>query len=469
MILKFFENRVCEPRLNDDASVLLKFPTGAELVIKNTYEGYAQIGSIGSGKTSAALSLQLPMLRHGYGILICCVKSDEAAHWEEVAAMAGRSHDFIRFCPGSGHRFNPFDGATNPSEAVNLLQELMEVINGDQGGGSNALFWKSEGGKVMLHAFTIVLHAVGRIDWIDALRVIRDHASSLDQVESQAWRERSHTFKSVQEALAKFPHNGEVQRSSEFWLRTFPAYDPRTRANVLAVTANLLEHFQSEPLRSSFSGDSTCGPLDILTRQKIICVDFPVLQNRLMGLIANSIWNFCTCRVATEKNRHRPAAIYIDEAQFLLTEETMRMQTVIRSHSVATILLFQNLPVLRARMSQAAVAGLLGSMNTIVFSRQADSETRQWAADRIGKKRTIRETRNRGSSYGRGAGGSSSSVSKEEIWDYKFHPDEFSNLKTGGRENGYKVGTIVLHGDQAFRAKWHQIKPGSWGTVQPKY
>jgi len=469
MILNFLEDRFCEHRLDDPFSALLKFPTGAELILKHTYEGLAFMGSIGSGKSSAARTLQLALLGHGYGMLICCVKTEEADTWQEAAAAAGRSHDFIRFSAGSGHRYNPFAGATNPAEAVLLLQEMMQLIHGDDNGNSNYTFWKTEGGKVLNHAFTIVLHATGRIDWIDALKVIQDHAVDLDQANSKTWRDRSYTYKLVSQALARCPHNGEVTRSSDFWLQTFPCYDPKTRANVLAVTANLLEQFQSEPLRTSFSGESNCGPLDILTKRKIICVDFPVLQNRMMGLLANSIWHFCTCRIATEKNRHHPAAIYIDEAQFLLTAETMRMQTVIRSHSVATILLFQSLAVLRERMSEAAVAGLLGNLNTVIFSRQSDPETRQWAADRIGKRKTIRETRNRGSSYGRGAGGSSSSVTKEEIWDYRFHPDYFSDLKTGGKENGYQVGTIVLLGHKAFRAKWHQNKPGTWGSVKPRY
>jgi type IV secretory pathway TraG/TraD family ATPase VirD4 len=456
------------PRQDDPASVLLKFPTGVELCIKDTFEGVVFLGATGSGKSSAARTLNLSLLKHGYTILVACVKTGEADDWEQLAAVAGRSHDFIRFRPGGEYRFNPFTGETNPAEAVSLLQEMMELVYGDDRGNSNSIFWKTEGAKVMHHAFTIVLHATGRIDWIDALKVIQDHALDLDQASSKTWRDRSYTYKLVSEALAKCPNNTEVTRSSDFWLRTFPCYDPKTRANVLAVTANLLEKFQSEPLRTSFSGSSNCSPLDILAGRKIICIDFPILKDRMTGIMANLIWLFSTCRMATKRNRNQPAAIYLDESQFLLTPEMMRMQTVIRSHSVATILLFQNRGVLEERMGEAAVTGLLGNINTLIFTRQSDPETRQWSADRIGKAKKIRETRNRGTSYGRGAG-SSSSISKEEIWDYKFQPDEFSDLRTGGKANGFKVESIVLTPTKAFRAKWHQTKPGSWGTVKPCY
>jgi len=133
---------------------------------------------------------------------------------------------------------------------------------------------------------------------------------------------------------------------------------------------------------------------------------------------------------------------------------------------VSTILLFQNLSVLQERLSQVAVTGLLGNINTLIFSRQSDAETRQWAADRIGKIKKIRKTRNYGTTQSKG-GGSSFSLSKEEVWDYRFQPDDFSALKTGGPSSGFKVETIVLSGDKAFRAKWHQLKPGFASTVKP--
>jgi type IV secretory pathway TraG/TraD family ATPase VirD4 len=467
-ILEHLEDIFCQPRLDDARSVLLSFPGGISLTVKDSFEGIVSIGSIGSGKTSADRTTKLSLLKHGYGVLVCCVKASEADEWVNVAKEAGRSHDVVHFRPGGDYRFDPFEKETNPAEAVLLVQEMMEIINGCEQKNSNDIFWQKEGAKLLLHAFTITYHAIARFDWIDSLRIIQDHATDLEQVNSKAWRERSYNYKAVCKALEMSPQNTDVMRSYDFWLRVFPAYDPKTRANVLAVTANLLEQFQSEPLRSAFSGNSNCSPLDILSRQKIIIIDFPVLQNRMMGLVANSIWLYCTCRVATQKNRNRPAAIHIDEAQFLLTPEMMRMQSVIRSHSVSTILLFQNLGVLQERMTTAAVDGLLGSINTVIFTRQSDAKTRQWAADRIGKKKTIRHTRNSGTSRGHGSG-SSYSISKEAVWDYKFHPDEFSNLATGGKAYGYKVGSIVLTGAKAFKAKWHQLHPGSWGSVKPKY
>jgi len=466
MILDLLEKLLCEPRLDDPSSVLLRMPGSTNLRVKDTFEGIACIGSTGSGKTSAALSLKQALLRHGYGLLIACVKPTEAEEWQQVIADCGRSHDLILFSPGSQYRFDPIETEPSPAEAAALLQDLNSVLHASSATSENSTFWKTESSKVMRHAFTIVLHALGRIDWNKSSQVIASHASDLEQTHSKAWQERSVCYRLLCLAQQRSPRDEDLKRSIDFWLSAFPGYDPKTRANVVGVTANLLEKFQYEPLRSLFSGPSICSPQDILNKGKIVIVDLPVLTDRLTGTIANSIWLYSFCRALTKRTTTHPCAIWIDEAQFLLTEEMMQIQSIIRSHSVSTILLFQNISVLQERLSKVAVTGLLGNINTLIFSRQSDAETRQWAADRIGKIKKIRKTRNYGTTQSKG-GGSSFSLSKEEVWDYRFQPDNFSALKTGGPSSGFKVETIVLSGDRAFRAKWHQLQPGSAFTVKP--
>jgi hypothetical protein len=466
MILESLEDIFCRPRLDDPASPVLKFTTGAELVIRDTYEGIALIGATASGKTSAALTIKKSLLRHGYGLYIGCVKDGEGEEWQKIVAEAGRSHDFIRFQKGSGYRFNPFEHETNPAEAVALLQEMMALLNGNEKNNPGSIFWNTESGKVVGHGFNIGFHAFGRMDWVSASKICKDFALSLEQVDSKSWQARSFNYQAVKEAERLFPHSSEVKRSSDFWFKTFPSYDPRTRANVMAVVGNLLDRLEQEPFVSLFSGVSNCTPMDILNHRKIICCDLPVLTDRMTGTLANSIWLYSMCRAIPKRKSASPAAIYIDEAQFLLSDEMMLLQTVIRSHSVATILLFQNLSVLQERLSKASVTALLGNINTLILTRQSDAETRQWAADRVGKQKCVKETKSRGTSPGR-LGTSSTTLSKVEVLDYKFQPDDFYHLSTGGHKNRCKVESIVVAGTQAFRADWHQVTPGSIGTVKP--
>lgn len=461
MILNFLENLLCQPRVDDASSILLKFGANDALCIKDFYEGLCISGGIGSGKTSLATVIRESLLRHMFGLLVLCVKNDEADEWEQLAIKTGRASDLIRFRVDGPHRFNPFIDA-NPLTVVAFLDDFGSMLEDKE----KSPYWRAECNKSARNAAVITHHALGKIDLGVMANIIGSHARDLDQVGSKAWRDKSTCYQLIMQAEKRAPGNHDVMLAKEFFLEIFPAYDPRTRGNVLAVLGNLLENFRREPFRSVFGGNSTVTPEDILERRKIVVVDIPVLKDQTVGTIANGIWLFAFCRALTRRTTRHPAALYIDEAQFLISSELMRTQSVIRSHNVSTILLFQNLAVLEERLPKAAVEGLLGTINTMIFTRQAHAQTRQWAADRIDKAIAKRETKNRSRNYG-GGGGSSTSESEEKIWDYKFHPSMFGTLKTGGRANGYKVETIVLAGAKAFRAKWHQLRPGKGYTVKP--
>jgi hypothetical protein len=463
MILDFFENLFCYPPTLDPASVLLKFPNGTKFTVKDSFEGIGFNGGIGSGKTSAAMTIRQSFLQHGYGLLVPCVKADEAASWEKLASKTGRSNDLILFRADGLHCYNPFSQA-DPWTVVAFLEDLGEMLSK---GTDSARFWQAECNKIAHHAAVIARHGRGFIDLGDMAAIVTSYAHDAAQVESKTWQQRSACYHLLVQAEQRSPGHSDVALAREFFLETFPGYDPKTRGNVLAMVGNLLEHFRREPLCSMFGGRSTVTPQDILERQKIVVIDVPVLAGpSSVGTIANGIWLYAFCRALTQRQTSLPAALWIDEAQFLVSPELMRTQTIIRSHGVSTVLLFQNLAVLEERMAKTAVEGLLGTMNTTVFTRQAHAGTRQWAADHIGKVIKTRRTENHSRHHGVN-GGSSTSESEERIVDYKFHPHEFANLTDGDEENSYKVESIVLTGAKAFRARWHQKRPGKGGTVKP--
>jgi type IV secretory pathway TraG/TraD family ATPase VirD4 len=466
-IINWFENKVCMPPLGADGSPLLKFPNGADFTAKDSYSGIGAIGSIDSGKTSLAHTIRQSLLAHRYGLLVLCVKVEEADEWAKLADEMGRTHDFVRFTVGGRYRFNPFTGL-DPVEVVSALEDIGSVFSPTTSISENSAFWKGEGRKLLRNAATLDFHANGSISLESLAKVINSFAKNSDQVESKSWQEKSACYQALMQAEQRSSGDHDVALAREFTLDTFPNYDPKTQGNVIAVVGNLLENLRREPFRSLFSGVSNISPEDILDRSKIVCVDIPVLDKRATGTIANAIWLFFFCRALTKRKTASPAALYIDEAQFLVSPELQMTQTVIRTHHVATILLFQNLSVLRKHLSEDEAKALLNTLNTMIFTRQADADTRQWAADRIGKVRRQRKTESQGRTHGH-SGGASASESTEWVWEYKFEPSLFGLLKNGGKKYGYEVESIVHTGDKSFRASWHQTKPGRGGTVKPQY
>jgi TraM recognition site of TraD and TraG len=466
-LIDWFESQVCVPPPGDDASPLLRFDNGTEFTEKDSYSGIGIMGGIDSGKTSLARTLRQSLLGHGYGLLILCVKNDEAETWEKEAIEMGRGHDFVRFRVGGGHRFDPFFGL-DPVEAVAALEDVNSVLSSGTDTSGDSAYWKAEAKKFMRNAATLVFHATGYIDLREIAKVCTSYAKDVDQVKSKAWQERSACYKNLLKAEQRSSGNQDVALAREFFLETFPSYGSRAQGSVLSITGNLLENFRREPFTSLFSGRSNVSTDDILERGKIVCVDVPVLEKDEVGTIVNSIWLFFFCRALTKRKSRRPAAIYVDEAQFLLCRELQRRQTVIRTHNVATVILFQNIPVLKDYLNEQAVTGLLSTLNTLIFTRQQDDFSRQWASNRISMRRKYRKTENQSHTPGRSAG-VSYSESTELVWDHKFHPSVFVDLKNGGKKHGYKVESIVQTADKAFRASWHQKRPGSKNTVKPIY
>ena len=151
-----------------------------------------------------------------------------------------------------------------------------------------------------------------------------------------------------------------------------------------------------------------------------------------------------------------------DECQETVTRELMRQLAVLREYRTTTVLLTQNLAVLDARVGRDAREGILGNVTTKIFLQQNHAETREWAAQQIGKAKFMRTSET--THWGKGK--PQHSETRQLVEDWRVAPAEFAKLKTGGTPNDYIVESIVLKGGAAWRARWHQTKPGKNGTVK---
>ena len=145
---------------------------------------------------------------------------------------------------------------------------------------------------------------------------------------------------------------------------------------------------------------------DLLHAGKVCVMAMPTQGSELGGVsptegrIANAILQFCFCRAATQTARDSNVFLISDECQETVTRELVRQLSVLREFRVATVLLTQNLAVLDARFGRAAREGILSNLKTKVFLQQHHAETREWAAQQIGK--VMREKRNPSYQWGRG-------------------------------------------------------------------
>lgn len=144
--------------------VLVRFtPNPADFwTVDDAMKGTSILGGTGSGKTSASgKTIARKFLEEGWGGLVLCAKTDEAASWYEYSREAGRLDDFILFQRGAVHVggehdgkpfiFNPLhyemnrsgEGAKEAQNITNIFMNIYRMGNRIAGDGDTKeeRFW----------------------------------------------------------------------------------------------------------------------------------------------------------------------------------------------------------------------------------------------------------------------------------------------------------------------------------------
>lgn len=455
-VLAAFERLIVGPEPSPAVEPLLCFSKGQTLSRNDLTESVLVVASINKGKTTLLRTPLRAMLRDGFGGLIPVVKGSLIPSVVEFARAEGRERDVVVLGPQAKHVFNPLEHETRPAEAAALLAELSEVLAGRARDGTNEAFWREQLAIILRHLFTLCQVACGRLDLLVAAELFDARASTLAEAADPVWRASSAMARAM-DKVNRQTARPEVLDAVSYFARSFPTHGDRLQGSLAATVGGVFDHLRRSPLREIFTGRSTFSMEDLFERGKICVVGLPVLDSAA-GRVANALMQFCFSRAAVRRSRDHYSFLVLDECQELATRELMEKLAVLREFKVATILLTQNLAVLDERIGETAREGLCGLMGTKIFGPQGHAATRQWAAEQIGKCKTLVRTTTKGGSSNHHGSGSNYSTSVHEQWDYRVPPICFAGLRVGQ--------TIVLRDGRVWRARWHRDKPGRWGTVR---
>ena len=117
----------------------------------------------------------------------------------------------------------------------------------------------------------------------------------------------------------------DFEECKKYWEVEFPNLSEKTRSIITLTFSMLARPLVTQPLRKLFSADTNVKPEDAFDG-KIIIVDLPVQEFRLVGRIANLTWKYCF-QVAVLRRTPltapdtylRPAFLWADEAQNFVT------------------------------------------------------------------------------------------------------------------------------------------------------
>jgi hypothetical protein len=459
---------------------LLRLSRSDGFTIGDSVEGVLITGATGAGKsTGSGALLARSYLAAGYGGLVLTAKFDERAQWETYCRETGRSDDLIIFSPGNPYRFNFMDfeltrqgeGAGLTENLVNLFAEVLQIAErqSGQGGREEEGYWRRANRQICRNLVDLLVMATGRISIPDLYRLVVSAPVSLNQVQSEDWKQRSYCFACLKAADGRAL--SPIQRHdlavvTDYWLLEFPGLSDKTRSVIVSTFTSMVDVLNRGILAELFCGGTNVTP-EATEEGAILLIDLPVKTYAEVGQFAQVLWKFAFQRSIERRNiaeSPRPVFLWSDEAQFTTTAYDMQFQTTCRSARVATVLLSQNVSNFYAALGgnekgKAQVDSLFANLNTKIWHANSDPVTNEWAASIIGRSRQY--LTNSSSSYEpqdwlavatgiNMACQNSSGVT--ETFEFEVQPRQFTTLRKGGPANQWLIDGIAFQGGRRFQA-----------------
>src|SRR5271155_4412632 len=163
--------------------------------LSDAFQGVLIMGENGSGKTSGSGELLArKYLKAGFGGLVLCFKTDEAALWRGYLRRAGREDDGRYFSADNDFRFNFLDyeaqtsGVDFAENLVTLLVDIASIQKRTEASGSEAHFWLPQKKKLLRNAITLLLLAKTPIQLRTLYEMIVSAPKEPRQTTSSDWQ-----------------------------------------------------------------------------------------------------------------------------------------------------------------------------------------------------------------------------------------------------------------------------------------
>lgn len=434
--------------------------------------GLLILGITGSGKSSSSsrqVALALARDRNTYG-LILCPKPEDLDFWRRIFRSARQSHR-LRVFDGdqSPLRFNVLEHASRYGDARDVTRVIMvgrdTLRNGEQGRGTeNGAFFEQQEEMLIQHGCVVVKESKGVVCAHDLQQFISTAAQSPSDIGNDGWRAQFHN-QCIQAAFLKKKTSRErhdLEQAIEYWLRTFPTMDPRTRSNILTGVTGTLFVFCSGLVHERL-GTTTNFTFEQLERKRQwLLVNMPPHSYGDSGTLVGALLKYLMQRsVLRRKARGSDPinVIYCDEAPGWSNRFDADHLAQCRSHRGCMVYITQSLESFPSSMrgdgGKRETMALLSNFATKISHALGSVETAQWLSDALGHRL---ETHIGGSSqpaetvFDSLRGHGQSSCTFDNRYEPVLQPAVFLTglSRTGGPKNRYRCDAIVLRTGRPF-------------------
>lgn len=431
--------------------------------------GILGIGDPGSGKSSA-LGKQFfcGFARAGCGALCHAIKSDDAETFISWARESGRERDVVVFNEASGLRFDPLayewtrSGVRGGGDAESIITyfSTLLTLSHPQSGGGNERFWELAAEQAMRNAIKLIQLANEPLSIVNVHRAISSFPDHPGQQDEQGWEEHSYTASLINAIRGRKETLSETQwqdleTATEFVFHRWAALDERPRSSIAMTFAGMADKFLFHPLRGIFaSGAYDFTPEQITHEQKILIIDYPILEYGKETARLINVMVQLTCQRAWLRHQYKPgccngAFLYMDEFQLLMHKFQNHFVQVSRSSGVAVIALTQTLLNLAEELGEshlgAKTKAFLANLGIKIALRSTCPDTCTYYSDVIGK--TYRYMDNFSAGSGGNEGQSHTSFGGSRQLVYQVEPYEFTSLARPDGQNPLAEAMVFCGGD----------------------
>jgi hypothetical protein len=469
-------------------------PSSADLfTVRDACENVLILGGIGSGKTSGpGRALRRAMMRAGAGLLVLINKPDEVEATLDDARATERMASVL--CVDGRHGFNFIEhelrrhGLDGVNTVVEFLMRVLEIIRIAMPGGGRQgeAFWENALRQLLRMVVPILYAAYGTVRISDIIRFVQSAPTSSDELDSEAWQQRSFMCEAVLLA-AKRPVNPldpeAMKRIVAYFRDEFARQDVKLRSSITSTLSTSLDRFCHGRLARLFTEETSFAP-ELTLNGAILILNLPVLEWNEDGVIAQQIIKYAWQRVMLSRNalppayRDRLVGCYVDEAQAFINSFDREFLSLSRSSRCTSIFITQSIPSVISTIGgdnpKHQADALFAQFGTKVFCNNSCPETNRFAAETVGRvlhrRASFSESESTGRSGGlnRGEGsnfGTNSGVSVSPDGKGGFNTSYSSGSSSGfnestGRNRGFTTGESVSNGFS--EAMDYEIEPGEF-------
>lgn len=436
--------------------------------LHQAYAGVLGLGGTGSGKSSSLVHLMFALMRRNCGMLFLTAKGDDWLTIQEIARVAHREVDLVRFAPGERWRLDFLNYELKSlggsvQTAGQLMQDLADHLSHVTTSSSNEPFWALAAARKILMALIVLEKAQGRVGIADVYRFCTSMPRSAEERGSEAFR-ATFCCRQLVAASQAWPEDEDLALAVEYCLKEYPLLGEKTAASIDANVLVAVDKFMHGSVRELVASEVTNVSPDDVLNGKIVVVDMPVLKYREPGVAVQMAWKLLTLRACLRRTltpESRPVCVWCDEAQMhALASVDSMTQAVARSHLLINVAITQNIPLLQSVIKRREdVLAWINNLSTWFTFANPCKETNEICSARAGYSKHLFGTSSGGGGQFElfddvmGMEQAGSSYSMTEHWHPDLPPESWHSLRTGAAQNNNLVDCYVLQNGRFSNGK----------------